>query len=111
MSRNINYSHESIPPIKIQIGKRAWDDTERTETFAKYLDNLFIIYPVEPSDDVETKIETIQIFKIKELQDVIKRDPNPTKAPAYDKVPTELPIEELSIITIIFNVILILRGR
>lgn len=120
-TKKLNQPTSHIPPILMENGKRARNDKEKADTFAKHLCNVFTPFSNNStqSDDrciyefIESPYQMdmpIARFTQKEVHRTILEHINPKKAPGYDlitgKILRELPETGIKYLTQLNNAIL-----
>lgn len=119
-SKNLDRTTARIPPIKKSNGLWAKTNIEKAKLFATHLSDVF--QPYSPSAQIDdSKIYElldspgqmnfpIKPVTCKELEKLIKQQPNKIKSPGYDlitvKILKELPLLGIKYITQIFNAML-----
>lgn len=106
-------------PIRKSPDEWARSDQEKAEVFAHHFKNVFTPHSDDPNPDIENFLETplqmsvpIKNVTSAEIREQIK-NLNKKKSPGYDlingKVSSELPVEGIKFLTLLFNAILRLK--
>jgi exonuclease III len=119
-TRKLKRPQHHVPPIRKPNNTWARTEEQKAETFAEHLETVFSPHKQQlPTINDDTILQQLNIphqmalplskIRIQELEQIIKRDTHPTKAPGYDlitgKILKELPKKGLQAITQIYNAI------